>query len=123
MWTISAYFAISKMFILGLEGDSNHTNFVFSLIKEVNFSSSYRSQKFTSIPLFVITCEKNLVVPPYTSLVITTFSPGSTNSPISVTAAIPEAIPNECIDSKSSTPSRDAIVLSKSSLVGLPLLP
>jgi hypothetical protein len=80
------------MVIFGLDGDYSQTSFVSLLIKLSSFYLSYISQKLTSSPLFLAIVAKNFVVPPYTSLDITTFSSGLVKSAIKGIAAIPDDI-------------------------------
>ena len=63
---------------------------MFDLIEVSTFLRSVQSISDSSIPILVVHCRNNLLVPPYKSFILTRWSPALSRKVIAVVAASPE---------------------------------
>src|SRR5438093_9949658 len=100
----------------GLVGDSSHTIRVCGVIAFSTASTSEASTGLHAKPKRFNTLSKSRTVPPYTSSMYTTWSPGLSSSVSVLSAPIPEEKARQCF-----APSRAARHSSSALRVGLPV--
>ncbi len=117
-WVNAATWAMSTSFNNGLLGDSSQTMRVsgVSSAASVVAGSSLRSTQRASTPRSRSTRSNSRYVPPYTSSLMSTRSPGRTRPAMADAAAEPLANARPC-----APPSRIAIASSNRFRVGLPV--